>query len=334
MAESTLTLARTQLRLEAAYKMGFGRDSGVWTATEEDLIDKCVAAGLRMFYWPPPIDGTSREWTFLNPTAALTAYVALGVSASRTVTAAASATLVANGSYFYPEMVGRSIVITSVGTRRIVSYTNATTIVVDAVVTAAALTFSIDSESLFALPDHFGSITGPMQFDPTTNDFGEIQVTSDIMLRRLRMGSSDSTGRPYAAAIVPRAAGAGDVSGVGPQRFDLLMFPKPDGNYLLTYSYRYNPDVITSVLPYALGGSAHSQTIEQAIYAAWETKIKGVQNGPEYAAFLQMLATSISIDKRNEPTNIGSSNVGSTRPGRFQYLPTFTVNGVEPGFIN
>ena len=54
---------------------GRGAEFGdrAWSSQEEATIESCVRSGLRQFYFPPAVDGgSSYDWSFLKPTAALT----------------------------------------------------------------------------------------------------------------------------------------------------------------------------------------------------------------------------------------------------------------------
>ena len=75
MAESTLALSWTDLQAEVGYFLGYGRTSGDWTAAQLVEIQAVVAAGVRQFYYPPPIgeQAAPHTWSFLQATGSGTA---------------------------------------------------------------------------------------------------------------------------------------------------------------------------------------------------------------------------------------------------------------------
>lgn len=67
MAESTLALALTDLQSAVGFFLGFGAGSNfgdpAWTNPQTIQINRCIASGLRQFYFPnPPYD-----WSFMAP---------------------------------------------------------------------------------------------------------------------------------------------------------------------------------------------------------------------------------------------------------------------------
>lgn len=79
MAESTLTLARNDLKAAAGLFLGYGQGSvggytdATWTSRQSAILDQVVRSGLRQFYFPAPdASGVSYEWSFLRPSASLT----------------------------------------------------------------------------------------------------------------------------------------------------------------------------------------------------------------------------------------------------------------------
>jgi hypothetical protein len=78
MAESTLSLAYTEVAAEVGSYLGFGRGTSysdpAWSTQQKNMIDSCVKSGLRQFYFPPPIDGSGStyDWSFLKPTVTMT----------------------------------------------------------------------------------------------------------------------------------------------------------------------------------------------------------------------------------------------------------------------
>ncbi len=69
LAESTLSIERTELRLEIAYTIGFGRTASLWTTDQASIINMCLKYGLSNFYFPPPMNegGEPHQWSFLTP---------------------------------------------------------------------------------------------------------------------------------------------------------------------------------------------------------------------------------------------------------------------------
>lgn len=70
MSESSLSLGFPELRTAIGFYLGYGRTSGSWSAEAVLEIAECLNAGLRQFYFPPPLGkkGVSHEWSFLRPT--------------------------------------------------------------------------------------------------------------------------------------------------------------------------------------------------------------------------------------------------------------------------
>jgi hypothetical protein len=78
MAESTLSVALTDLQQEVGFFLGYGRGTGgggtAWDTPQTNAIASCVKSGLRQFYFPGPVPGVAEagyEWSFLRPTATL-----------------------------------------------------------------------------------------------------------------------------------------------------------------------------------------------------------------------------------------------------------------------
>lgn len=78
MAESTLSLAVTDIQAKVGAWAGWGRGANfgetAWTVQQQAALDDFTQSGLRRFYYPKPQEG-SREsycWTFLRPTTTLT----------------------------------------------------------------------------------------------------------------------------------------------------------------------------------------------------------------------------------------------------------------------
>lgn len=73
--ESTLTLARRDLKSAVGFFLGWGRgpDFGgtAWSTDQDAEIEFCVQSGLRRFYFAEAPNGGFYEWSFLKPIATL-----------------------------------------------------------------------------------------------------------------------------------------------------------------------------------------------------------------------------------------------------------------------
>lgn len=68
MAESSLSLTYSQLRQQVAHFLAYGLSESAWTDGKKEVIDLVIQSGIRQFYHPPIVAGTSHQWSFLRPT--------------------------------------------------------------------------------------------------------------------------------------------------------------------------------------------------------------------------------------------------------------------------
>jgi hypothetical protein len=293
LAESTLTLAYSDIATAITRLFGF-KAYASWDAQEIADAAAMIKDGLVQLYYPPPCppDSKAHSWRFLRPTLSLVVWSDVAVSASVTVTGVYSApntTITATAASFYPSMVGRSLVVTGVGTFTVVSYTSSTVIVVSGNATASGATFSIASDGLFALPDGCSGIEGDLLFSADTGM--PIPLINERQLAEKRQTTSVPTGRPSYAALRPRTFDAT----VG-QRWDIWLYPTPDSAYTLSYASWIHPDTITSTLVYVMGGTPHSRTAKESILLAGERLLN--KQITREAPFFSALRASIDFDRR------------------------------------
>lgn len=74
MAESTLSLAYSDIRTTVSFRAGYSRDVSALSAAEAAQVDDIIKSGLRQFYYPPPVGGVRHNWSFLKPTMSLVLY--------------------------------------------------------------------------------------------------------------------------------------------------------------------------------------------------------------------------------------------------------------------
>jgi len=93
-------------------------------------------------------------------------------------------------------------------------------------------------------------------------------------------------------------------TGTQGQRWQLFVFPKSDAAYTLQFQYYLLPDYLSGAFPYAYGGAQHAETLLAACKAVAELELDDAE-GPQAASWQRMLATSIELDRRNKPQNLG-----------------------------
>ncbi len=69
MAESGLSLSRTDLRNSLSWFLGFGLTAASASVDQQTIIDRCLDAGTRLFYSPLPLPGEriAHIWSFMQP---------------------------------------------------------------------------------------------------------------------------------------------------------------------------------------------------------------------------------------------------------------------------
>lgn len=315
MSESTLSLQREDLLKEVAYYRGWTRavptDAGKLATCEAD-----VRAGLRRFYFPPPIAGRVHEWSFLKPPAELSTGVSATAASGTTGT-----TLVAAANTFTSYMVGAVVTFTATGnTYTIDTVTDDTTVELTAALDSededVSDAFTVTGYGIFSLPDDFGYLLEPLNFTDGQLK-GNVRVTGES---QIRTKWAHETLLSY-----PQLAHARFAYATTGQRGELLLWPKPDAIYTLHYRYGVLPDALTSTY-YPYGGMQHAETIKAACLAEAEVHVDG-QPGAWEVRFQERLAASMIADNQNVPDRI-------THNPNAAYLtvPIPTYNGVAyPG---
>jgi len=333
MAESGLSLSLTELKAEIGEYLGLGEDSATWSVADAARVDAAIKRGLRQFYVPPALreDGQVHQWTFLRPISTLTIWSDAAVDEDVTVDggdyANGSTPITASEASFYPSMIGRSIVITDVGTFTINGYTSSTVIsVLGDASGASGATFSIASGGLFRLPDAFGYMDGRFVFHKDENRASPIAVTSaGFILQRRR--SALGTGTPAFAAILPAAS-----DGSGGQRWEAWFDRDPSEELVLQYRYYVHKDALSTNNPYPLGGAAHAETIIESCLSIAEQRQDDGGRGLHAAKFKERLAASIAFDQRLavvENLDLGAGDGGRDPWGHRMGSNVVTYEGVE-----
>lgn len=303
MAESTLSLAFTNLQTEVAYYLGYGRDTSVLSVAETNYVNALINSGCRRFYAPvkTEADRPSHEWSFMKPTTTITIFGDVtGTVSGNGVWATPNTTITATAASFYPGMVGMNFTFdTSSTDYEIVSYTNTTVIVVlgNASGEAADDTFTITSTGDFRLPDGFGGLLGAVTFAPGAS-YDELDNVGEERIRELRV-SSETSAVPDYCAVRP-LLGDGSTG----QRFELMTYATPDTTYVMYYRYLALADQLSGTALYALGGMLHGETILESCLAVAEER-EDPEKRTHRDAYGERLLASIELDRKRGPKNLG-----------------------------
>jgi len=184
------------------------------------------------------------------------------------------------------------------------------------------------------LPDDFNGFDGAITVTQDGGTYPQVIWPCGIgTIDRLYAATPDAGGRPAMAAVSP-IKGTSTLEG---QRFQLSVFPIPDGTYTLTGHYAILPNCLSGSFPYCYGGVQHADTIREACLAAAE-KDSDDMAGIHEQAFQQRLAASISMDRRLQPQFLGyngdpsvAMNRGGTWDRGYDWRVRVSVNGVFPG---
>lgn len=145
-------------------------------------------------------------------------------------------------------------------------------------------------------PEDFGTLLGSMTFVEQSLWRSEIKQVPENEIRRLRMQDYlEAYNYPRYVAIRYTAD--------DPPKTEFLFYPEPQAAHTLEYLYlRFVPPLTGTDKP--IGGDVHSETVLAAALASAENLMEE-NRGIWEAKFLERIRTSISHDRRNNPTWYG-----------------------------
>jgi hypothetical protein len=307
MGESTLALSYRDYMRTDAYYIGWGRKASVADGLDQLQEDRChelVNAGVRQFY-------EAYRWSFLRPTTTITVWPSIAVDSDVTLDGIHESNtnttiLRANTDSFYASMVGKSIVITDVGTFTIIKYVSATVLWVAGDATGSAKTFAITADGDYRLPDDFGSIHGDLRFG-ASEAYNPLPIVNEGRIRTQRQYDV-GTDIPQIAAIQPLALDNTDSTlfeaFIVGQRWNLLVWPGAASTYTLSYRYNVLAQELNDDNPYPYGGAGHAETIKASCLAVAEAEENDIV-GPKQQIYAQRLAASIARDRALAPETLG-----------------------------
>ena len=155
-------------------------------------------------------------------------------------------------------------------------------------------------QTTYDMPDFFAAFEGDLNFDPSADVFHTIQRVGIGNIRDQLQVENTLQTRPSKVAIQPKQS-----DGTLGQRFQAVFAPTPDATYLLSYRMVLQPQALTALNPYPLGGGWHAETILESCLAVAEARFQDEMTTHQ-TLFKQKLADSISADSRDfQPENLG-----------------------------
>ncbi len=334
MAESTGSLQWTDLQSAVGYYLGYGATIGSWNAGQLAVVLDVCKTGYNQFLFPPqlPNEPTQHQWSFLKPTRTINLLAGEGDYPL----------LYDFGSFFgymsySPGMVWGKIQFISEGEIRekrvTFRYTGRpffaaqqpapltpatmlnTTLLVPTwwsslsnwQITVASNVVTVDTLLPHGLYPGAVIGTNAASGNWTTNAWmGGLSAKTVLTTPTTHTFTFALTQANQAATAEanPLAAITNVVATAIGQRFNVLFYPYPDRNYILTYNYAPRPDAMSATSAYPWGGAAHSETLRASCLAAAEIKVNG-EKGVQWDRFQERLRASVGEDRKNSPSMLG-----------------------------
>jgi hypothetical protein len=140
----------------------------------------------------------------------------------------------------------------------------------------------------YEMPEDFGGLDGPITF-ASDSWSSTVEITTETNIRRARQRLSGD-GRPQLAALRPQIH-----DGKFTQRYDLLLWPTPDGKYTLEYRQIVVLPEIDEANPFPPGGAVYGELYLSACLALAQERIDD-KRGLRWQEFQERLAAMIEVD--------------------------------------
>jgi hypothetical protein len=290
MAEPTTNATYNAIASEVAGFLGYSRDYTTMSANATQLahVETCIVSGYSQFL-------AAHDWSFLKVTAQLTTTepystgtvtvvdgVVTGSGTTFPSWAASGYITVDNGSY-------------SVNTRDSSTQLTLNDLTVDA---DAGSTYEL-VQTEYELPDNFGQIMGPFEYEPGSGIGYKITEVGEGVIRYYRgQPSALQTGRPLHFGLQPMTT-----DGTESSHWAWLPWPIPDAVYVLNYRFRIHPDKLAAS-KYAYGGPVYRECLIESCLSKAEVRFEDEQ-GVHLSEYMRLLEKAIQYDLRNQSPSLG-----------------------------
>ena len=297
MALGSLAMTLADYRTAAIAEIGYGAtDYDDLDVGEKAEIDRLIKRGERTFWVHPPGVSQPHAWSCLRDPGLLDLWSDVAVDAAVTVSGGAysggvTVLTATGGTPFYETMIGKSIVVTTVGTFTISAYTSSTVITVTGDASAASAdTFSIAADGIYRLPSDFESPdTATMRF-VSESWVPDVQLCDERIVTSLRATQSQ-TGYPQYAYIR-----WGDSDGTAAHYQELVVWPEPDQYYQVALPYTVQAQAMGASTDAPRGGAEMHDCLLSVILAVCE-EAKNQQRGDRWAEAAEKCSAAARRDR-------------------------------------
>ena len=329
MTANVLDLTYDEIQGYVGQSLMWDRNVGKWSSTETNDFDLSLKRGVRRVYFNAVLPGESQPhtWTFLRPSATLTASAPYSTGTIQELqdqepdpgqillTGGTWPSWAAQGTLWYTHRLTDEAVLQTIQTRL------STTLLLP---TSDALGMPSDQQTgisytlrqhTYNLPDDFaGMASNGFTLRRDQRYLGQIVLVNEQEIRRY---DDDSvTGVPRIAALIPVAATDDQTT-----RWQVMFYPLPNVDYELDYRYSAVPPNITSNASYHWGGAPISELMLASILDyAWQIIRDSNEKHDDY---LDCLRTAVLQDRKLHPTHTygqGSRSLGAGARGYSDYL--------------
>ena len=143
----------------------------------------------------------------------------------------------------------------------------------------------------YQLPDNFTSVISDFVYE---DDSGRapLALVGENRIRNL-VSNEAKTGAPTYCAVAKRIS-----SFTGVPIYEILLYPIPDQEYIITGGIEIEPELLSSSNPTPICGAIHAETLIEACLLAAEQKMRPEQQPVHAAKFELLLRKSVEADRR------------------------------------
>ena len=178
-----------------------------------------------------------------------------------------------------------------------------------------------EDDNDYDLADDFGSLDSSITYG-TDQSYAPIILTSEPEIRKKQTGYN-GTSRPTYCCLRPKAN-----DGTSGQRYEVILFPDPDGAYTLYYAYNVLASTrLRASTPYPLGGMYFGEALQMCCVAAADRLFNDMGEAEYQQTIKLCVMDAVRRDNEMRPKNLGYNGDGESGSSSYRPVRTNTYNG-------